>query len=126
MAIKCIFVGDEPNAQARTRTPFRHAKCAERLQSWVDYLIGDEDYVVVNQCDYTPETFEAMLYFVPCNKIVALGNKAAKLCENTVTDVFTSDHSSFFKLPHPSGRNRQLNDKAKLFLKLKACKAYLG
>lgn len=107
--IKCIFVGDEPNAQARTNTPFRHARCAERLNSWIDYLVDDHDYIIVNQCD-GPTDFS-----VP---VVALGTKASKYLTKLLVPHFV--------LLHPSGLNRQINDKAKLFLMLRACKAFLG
>ncbi len=116
--IKCIFVGDEPNSQARTRTPFVHAKCAERLSQWVDYLVGDEDYVVVNQCDVS----KAQLYdYIRENgnvKFIALGNRASFKLANCFID--------HFKLPHPSGRNRQLNDKVRLLTVLRTCKEFLG
>lgn len=117
MAIKAIFVGDEPTGP--TRTPFRHAKCRERLQSWIDYLVGDDDYILVNQADFCnkcpDDCIELLLFAHPHVPVIALGNKASNC-------VAPCDH---FKLPHPSGRNRQLNDKAKLWLKLRACKRYI-
>ncbi len=52
------------------------------------------------------------------NKILALGTK--------VGDVLDLMHISHFKLPHPSGRNRQLNDSKFIESKLKECKSYVG
>ncbi len=119
LVVKAIFVGNEPNAQAKSKTPFRHAKCAERLQNWIDYLVGDADYWILNQCDIDEQTFielsnAAYRANVP---VVALGNNASKKLGSRVRH---------FKLPHPSGLNRQLNDKVKLWLKLLECKNYLG
>lgn len=112
--IKCIFVGDEPNASAQSRTPFRHARCAPRLLQWIDYLVGDDDYIVINQCDY--KDFELRnLFGKHMLPMIALGNKASSRLK-----------MSHFKLPHPSGLNRQINDKAYMFKVLRACKAYLG
>lgn len=118
--VKAIFVGDEPNKNAVNRTPFVHAKCASRLQEWIDYLIGDEDYVIVNQCDVSSHDILCMSTAYDC-MVIALGNKASKHLSAIATIKVTH-----FKLPHPSGLNRQLNDKAKLFLKLRECKRYLG
>lgn len=109
--VKAILVGDEPTGPSRT--PFRHAKCAARLLEWVDYLIDEDDYVIVNQSDYTYLEFSELCIKYNLPPVVFLGTKAKKKFVHG------------FLLPHPSGLNRQLNDKAKLWLALRRCKAYL-
>lgn len=52
------------------------------------------------------------------DKVLALGTK--------VGDVLGNNGIPHFKLPHPSGRNRQLNDKGFLNERLELCKSYLG
>lgn len=51
------------------------------------------------------------------NKIVALGNTASKALE-----LINKDH---FKLPHPSPRNRQLNNLQFINCKLDSCLKYI-
>lgn len=114
--IKCIFIGDAPNKSARSRTPFVHAKCAPRLQEWIDYLIGNEDYIIVNQSDVSIVDIERLMIEHKCVNLVALGNKAYSKFKEI----------GLFKLPHPSGLNRQINNKAKLTIALMHCKDFLG
>lgn len=112
--VRAIFVGDEPTG--RTRTPFRHAKCAERLSQWIDYLIDDDDYIIVNQSDTSIVEFYTLAALgVP---FVALGVKASSVLKKL--------DLSHFKLPHPSGLNRQINNKARLTIALMHCRAYLS
>lgn len=51
-------------------------------------------------------------------KVIALGQKAATYLTN-------SGIKEYFLLPHPSGRNRLLNDKNFVKVKLEACKNYV-
>ena len=51
-------------------------------------------------------------------KFVALGNNA--------TNFLKKFNVSHFKLPHPSGRNRQVNNEEFIQERLKACKEWLN
>ncbi len=51
------------------------------------------------------------------SKIIALGNK--------VSEVLTLAGINHFKMPHPSGLNRKLNDPKYVHEQLQACKNYL-
>jgi hypothetical protein len=52
-----------------------------------------------------------------CSKFLALGN--------TASDALTRLHVSHFKLPHPSPKNRKLNDHSQVVKLLAECKVYL-
>lgn len=111
-----IFVGDKPSAKMKPGAkPFEGAKCEKRLYDWLFFLIGqgsDLDkalsFKIINQCNSTTDELKGKI-------IIALGNNASKFCKGY-------EH---FKLPHPSSRNRLLNDKEFVKKKLKECKKYI-
>lgn len=109
-----IFVGDEPSPRMKPGAePFEGAACEPRLKEWISYLsINNESVAIINKYDVGAyaELFEYARY-------VALGNEAAKELKD-----FGLQH---FKLPHPSGRNRQINDKKFIEQKLKECKEWI-
>src|SRR5580658_146129 len=105
---------------------FEGAACEKRLKEWIFYL-ADYTEEMFNNCKATPWHFTNMNLsppnaliecFISKNwPIIALGNNASKaLIKSKVLH---------FKLPHPSGRNRQINDKAFIEQKLKECKEWL-
>jgi len=106
-----IFVGDKPSPRMKPGAkPFEGAACEKRLKEWIKQLNVD-NFEIKNQCD-----IKGISYF--CNEptiVIALGNVASKVLASI----------PHFKLPHPSGRNRQLNDKEFIANKLKECKDYL-
>src|SRR5271165_2771603 len=101
-----LFVGDKPSKRMKPGAkPFEGAACEQRLKEWIEYLInprvfGSLEYKVINQCDYAYANFVAMS-IRDKHILIALGNNSSKALE-------TLPH---FKLPHPSGRNRQINNK---------------
>ncbi len=110
-----LFVGDQPSSRMSPHAkPFQGAACEQRLQSWIDTL-GACPIYIVNQSE---DGFLDMTYmFKRCGaSVIALGNKASKA-------LGTLPH---FKLPHPSGRNRQINNKEFIAAKLAECKRYVN
>ena len=105
-----LIVGDEP--VSKCGTPFKDAKCWPRLESWIKQL-SISDYLL---CNRTDEDFSdvARFHFGP---IIALGTQASL--------ALTKLEIPFYKLPHPSGLNRLLNDKQFVDNKLKDCKHYI-
>lgn len=74
--------------------------------------IGIQPHYIINsaECSYMANMFNH------CGApIIALGNNASKALENI----------AHFKLPHPSGRNRQINDKAFIDQRLADCIKYI-
>lgn len=109
-----LFVGDEPSAQTDPSVAFKGAACEKRLMSWIKKLT-DGKARIINRVDpdFDLIVFAVFAYGYP---IIALGDKASKALKNI----------KHFKLPHPSGRNRQLNCSKFLDNKLKECKKYIG
>lgn len=112
-----LIVGDTPAPKATTPIPFKDAKCEPRLNEWIRRLgYRRENCRLINR---TSDGFEmavvlAVNFGVP---IVALGNNASKALHDM--------RVNHFKLPHPSGRNRQLNDKAFITDRIALCRIWL-
>lgn len=108
-----LFIGDEPSACTDPKKPFRGAKCEKRLLGWIKQLTTGR-YRIVNRVDpeFEIAVFVASLKDYP---IVALGNKASAALNKM----------KHFKLPHPSGRNKKLNDKESVKSILKQCREWL-
>lgn len=112
-----IFVGDSPSSLMRPGAKaFKGAACESRLKEWIQYLEADK-CTIINRT-----SFEFTWYLEyqkrfndPLNKFIALGNNASKALSGI-------DH---FKLPHPSGQNRQINDKEFIAKQLKSCKDWI-
>ena len=111
-----LFVGDKPSrAMLPGARAFQGAKCEKRLMDWVNALTDfTSDVKFVNQCEncFYDIAIKAYRENTP---IVALGNNASK----ALLDI------PHFKLPHPSGKNFQCNDKEFVEQKLKECKKWL-
>jgi hypothetical protein len=112
--IKVVFVGDEPSRLNRNiDIAFVGAKCFPTLVDWIKQLSIDY-YVCINS--NKPSDIDKIHCLAKNGfKIVALGNKASKRLKNLV----------HYKLPHPSGLNRKLNNKQELALYLLNCNDYL-
>jgi uracil-DNA glycosylase len=111
-----LFVGDRPAPKAKTDVPFKDAACAKRLKSWFETLeLKEADYKIINS---SSEYF--FLAVLLANQrgalIVALGKNAS----DALSDV------RHFRLPHPSGRNRQINNKKFIDNQLNKCKKWLS
>jgi len=112
-----VFVGDKPSSKMKPGArPFEGASCEPRLYEWLNTLLGPQDlFKIINQCDYA----YANLYAVHIRdkvKYVALGNNASDALGKI----------PHFKLPHPSGMNRQINNKEFIEKKLKECRSWLN
>ncbi len=113
-----LFVGDKPSPMMKPDAePFQGAACLPRLMEWVKE-IGVHPYYFINSSD--PNCLNLVLMFDLLGApVVALGNNASKALWNKKRYV------PHFKMPHPSGRNRQLNDKTFVAKKLLECKKYI-
>lgn len=111
-----IFVGDKPSPKMTPGAKaFRGAACEKRLTEWIKRLLPhvSQEYLIINQCDYEYNTL--CRYYMYSVYFIALGNNASKALKDV----------PHFKLPHPSGRNRQINDKAFVAKRLKECREWL-
>lgn len=110
-----VFIGDKPSPRMKKGAePFQGSKCEKRLNAWIQFLCKDRQYRIYNRVD---EAFPiwSLWHHDDGDKIVALGNAASKALK----------WIPHFKLPHPSGLNRQLNNKSFVLAKLLECKKWL-
>lgn len=94
-----LFVGDEPSKKnTHPSVPFAGAACHKRLVKWLSFL-QPKYYHCINS--NTEEQLEAAASLEASGfRVVALGNKASeRLCR-----------IPHIVLPHPSPKNRALND----------------
>lgn len=120
-----IFVGDKPSPRMKTGAkPFEGAACENRLLGWIR-LVCDFDtayhqkYRIINQIDYEDDyefvrSTQQGLWQMP---VVALGVIAS--------DRLHKLQIPHFALPHPSGRNRNVNNKEFISSKLEECRIWL-
>jgi len=121
--IKTIFVGDKPSPRMKPKAKaFDGAVCHKRLQSWINEICAhpcalfnrvDVELLIHVNVQKRAEDAKVNLPF----KFVALGNEASKFLEEQSVP--------HFKLPHPSGRNRKLNNKKFIEEQLILAKEYL-
>ncbi len=113
-----LVVGDAPSSLNVDRNvAFLGARCMPTLLSWLAELsLGDLDHkYLINS--HTIKLREVIRKHD--GPIIALGNKAYARC------IKFHDRKHVFKLPHPSGLNRQLNDKEYVAHQLRTCKAWM-
>ncbi len=115
--MKVIFVGSNPSRASKTILPFYgDTKSDYVLSSWAKHLPYEVEMSVCNVMDApTPNNKPLSVKEIKeClanlankvngqDRIIALGKTAAK--------ALTLLHLEFYEMPHPSGRNRLLNDK---------------
>lgn len=100
--------------------PFEGAACEFRLKEWIGRL-GVLDYRIINQSSFTITQLYSLwyksgdLYGTPQVHYIALGNNASKALKNI----------PHFKLPHPSFRNRILNNTCVITDRLLQCKEHI-
>lgn len=127
--MKVLFVGQNPSKEnLDLNVPFVGTKSHKVLNRWA-FIIGAHSYNMINcsneiyfkpnkkNIHSTAEYFTVLKFYLKYDKIIALGNIAAK--------VLTKANIEHFKLPHPSGLNRKLNDKKWLRKQLKEAKKYV-
>lgn len=109
-----LFIGDKPSKCTDPNVPFSGARCEARLMDWIKTITGDEEYAIYNRLDINWTNFDKDYDY----KVIVLGNNAS----NTLL----KHGVEHFKLPHPSGRNRQTNHLDFINYKLRDCKKYLN
>ena len=128
-----IFVGDKPSKKnIDSRIAFVGTQSYKRLLEWIFKMdIDINETMIVNRSGVKPYSFnipedlhiEFSAYgtstdYCSGDKIIALGNEAEK--------VLKENHIPYFKLPHPSGLNRKLNDKKYIEKELQKCKRWIN
>jgi len=135
--MKILFVGSNPSAASANTNPFDPSTKSYRIVAgWISEALSVEltsiRFEFANVANFktqdnkplkVSEIRENLPYlqvtigaFAP-DKIVALGKTAAK--------ALTLLQVPFLEMPHPSGRNRQLNDPEYVVQKLKELKEFI-
>lgn len=114
---KIVFIGDRPSSKNLDQNvPFVGTKSYSNLIKWTNSM-SIQSYSLLNS--HTSNDKTKILDLVAQGfKCVALGNNSSKVLENLKIE--------HFKLPHPSPRNRLLNDKNYIDNELIKCKNYLN
>lgn len=118
-----VFVGSNPSTASTTDEAFHEsARSSKILADWTKDIPGDKRYVNVarrktdNNKALTTAEMKAELPrlkndLAGATRIVALGKTAMRALSLLGVD--------FYEMPHPSGRNRLLNDKEYAARKIK-------
>lgn len=110
---KVVFVGDEPSkTNIRNDIAFVGAKCFHTLVGWIKEL--NPDYYICLNSNTIKNLNQIVDLYDNKFRIVALGERAS--------NVLLNRGIYHFKLPHPSGLNRKLNDKEYIKKQLEECK----
>jgi hypothetical protein len=114
--IRVIFVGDEPSQTNVTPdVAFVGAKCFDTVVKWIKEL--QPDYYVCLNSDTVSQLSDIKKLEKFGFKVIAFGNKASeKLVKWNIPH---------YKMPHPSGLNRKLNNKQAMALELYHAHSYL-
>jgi len=116
---KLLLVGDKPSSKnTDSAIAFIGTASHTRLQKWLAVILDNEAKIqLINRVD---PRFDQHLIYATLNsfQIIALGEEASKA-------LIAYGVTNFFKLPHPSGRNRKLNDKQYEMKILQECKTWL-
>jgi len=119
-----IFVGDKPSAKNYNQSiPFMGTESYVTLMGWIGKMqVYFNGFDIINK-----DELESRMSSSNKNKYVLLGNEAEKVFnELTKMPHFWERKNSAFKLPHPSGLNRKLNDKKWLNKELNKCRRWLS
>jgi uracil-DNA glycosylase len=126
-----LFVGSNPSNSSETDTAFHGStRSSKILTEWCSHIEGAMFVHINVLSSKTPnnrplsrkeilsslESLQENLRGIKPDKIVALGK--------TASAALTLLHVDFFEMPHPSGRNRLLNDKDYMAKKLINLKRY--
>lgn len=124
---KIIFLGSNPSNASPFNDPFTHCKSRIVLEQWLPALgltLDDVEFANVSN-EKTPNNrplrrheidveYPRLRALLAQRAVVTLG-KTAELAAGFVAFTLSADQKPVvINLPHPSGRNRVLNDKAKV------------
>lgn len=114
---KVVFVGDEASAtNVSPDIAFVGARCFDTVVNWIKTI--NPDYYVCLNSDTISQLSDVKRLQKAGFSIIALGNKASERLHKL--------NIPHFKLPHPSGLNRKLNDKENLKLDFQRAINYIN
>lgn len=114
---KVVFVGDTASKlNVDSSIAFVGAKCFNTLVSWIGTV--SPDYYICLNSDTRRSINQIKALYLQNFKVIALGELASSRLQR--------EDLAHFKLPHPSGLNRQLNDTEFVANKLREAKEYIN
>lgn len=133
-----LFIGDRPNPKKNLSmdVPFVGTKSYKTLLEWIYRMDVDINRVyILNAYDAQGKKSEGLKALL-CASVLAQGWRSSPhyrvVCFGQSAADFVAEHNikfstkiEIFKLPHPSGLNRELNDKKKLSEQLARCRAWI-
>jgi hypothetical protein len=116
---KVIFVGDTSSPKNLDKNvAFLGTKSYEVLKEWIA-ILQIEEYALVNSDHFSFNMF-----------VAGHGNGQVFICLGNIAKKALKDwgyhEDDFFSLPHPSPKNRKLNDKKFIKQELEKCKKWLS
>jgi len=112
-----VILGDKPSAKnLREDVAFVGCSSYKTLLGWIYEMDLNLNQVCLDNSQGAKE-FELKMDIANGARIICLGENAHKVVSNFGIECF--------KLPHPSGLNRKLNDKKWLAEQLLLCKNYI-
>lgn len=113
-----MFVGDRPSPKnTNPSIAFYGTRSMDTLAGWLFWLGLNKRHVLFINSHEQDLLTAIEVHSNLGGVVVALGNNASSRLNKL--------QIPHFKLPHPSGRNRKLNDKKFIDSELKKCKDYL-
>src|SRR5690348_1824720 len=111
-----LFVGDQPSSKnIDPNVAFIGTMSHKVLNQWIEILKVNK--ATLENSYSQPCQDKIKLHYKRGDIVIALGNKAS-----SVLDELKIEH---FKLPHPSPRNRKLNNKDFIMKQLDLCTKYI-
>jgi len=135
--MKILFVGQNPSKyNLYPGVPFMGSKSGDTVLEWLNSMnLSIYDCMFINAANKygkislkdvnTKQLFGLLEDSNISHKVACLGNYAEKAVLKSIKGKTISGIIETFKLPHPSPRNRALNDKEWVRQKLKECKEFL-
>jgi hypothetical protein len=115
--MKVVFVGDRPSKKnLDPNIAFVGTPSFKNLYKWIEKM-EVSSFTMVNSYTHEDHVQICQIYNGKGVKFVALGNEAEKQLKHLFIQ--------HFKLPHPSPRNRLLNNEKFIDSELEKCKNYL-
>jgi hypothetical protein len=122
-----LFLAQNPKTEENLRYPLKGTRSGKTFEAWLAILGGPDGKIMnasqkigkVTWKDYNDEEeMRRAIDQYDFTKFVALGDYASGLFERLGI--------RHFKLPHPSGLSRKLNDKQEIVRQLNLCRLYIG
>ena len=131
---KVVFVGSNPSNSSAELTPFHESTMSKRvIDSWLAKTeLSELTVTYCNVISTTTDLNRPLSMKEIRNALVSLKHELDKLSDhkiialgNTAAKALTLLHIDFYAMPHPSGRNRLLNDEEYVTEKLRGLKEFL-